>query len=364
MRNLDLLLEVASLAGYTINATTGQDVTNKARALRRLMTVKADIVGKYNDWPANYREGYLVLTALYNTGTITLTNASQTVTGSGTTFTSEMKGRKLIAPNGESYRISSYVSTTSLILDKPYQGATAAGASYSIWQDEYSLYPDVRVVGGFIDFSLSQTMTEALNNRMKESYSNPSYVDRTDVYSVIGRETLSTSYSTGTVSGTINTGVITGSGTSWLANVQPGFEILIGTVRYHVKNVNSDTEIELYQLLASTVAALSTYAAVGKNAAKVRFNAPSSAKLVSYWYNAKDYPFVNDSDEDWIAEMYPNVLMKGITIYDYIDKNDPVRADRATIAFKMAVEEMHTAQLNSFMGVRTLPLYVPPEAYE
>jgi len=80
----------------------------------------------------NYKMRLRDLTqADYVTGTYTLTNASSTVTGSGTTFVPDMAGRWLYAtpPTGDGnwYEIESYSSATSLTLVNQYQGTTAAG---------------------------------------------------------------------------------------------------------------------------------------------------------------------------------------------------------------------------------------------
>ena len=90
---------------------------------------------------------------------------------------------------------------------------------------------------------------------MKDSFPNPSYSATPDVYTVVGREKLTASYATGTLSCTINTNVWTGSGTSWLDNVEPGMSLTVGGVVYHVLRVNSDTELETYQLATSTISA-------------------------------------------------------------------------------------------------------------
>ena len=72
----------------------------------------------------------------YSTGTVTLTNASSVVTGSGTTFTAAMVGRwiRATAPSGDEgwYEIGSYTSATVLGLVNQYQGTTTASLSYVI----------------------------------------------------------------------------------------------------------------------------------------------------------------------------------------------------------------------------------------
>jgi hypothetical protein len=80
----------------------------------------------------------------YTTGTISLTNGSTTVTGSGTTFTSAMVGRWLnvTSPSGDGnwYEISTFSSTTVITLKKTYQGSTVSGASFTI--GEMPLLPE------------------------------------------------------------------------------------------------------------------------------------------------------------------------------------------------------------------------------
>jgi len=73
----------------------------------------------------------------YTTGTVTLTNGSKTVTGSGTTFSAAFVGRWIrstVTQGGDGfwYQVAAFVSTTSLTLSKKYGGTTTAGLSYTI----------------------------------------------------------------------------------------------------------------------------------------------------------------------------------------------------------------------------------------
>lgn len=77
--------------------------------------------------------------ANYTTGTVTLTNASASVTGSGTTFTSAMVGRHLFpttldAHGGIGYKILTYTSATVITLENTYAGASvnASGVNFVI----------------------------------------------------------------------------------------------------------------------------------------------------------------------------------------------------------------------------------------
>ncbi len=74
----------------------------------------------------------------YDTGTVTMTNGSAKVTGSGTTFTPAMVGRWLtitdptVAGQGYWYRVIGYTSAAVIQLYSPWPNATASGATYRI----------------------------------------------------------------------------------------------------------------------------------------------------------------------------------------------------------------------------------------
>jgi hypothetical protein len=367
VNNVSLIREAAALAGYTIDSTTGADPTNKTRAQRRLNMIKTDVVSRYGGkWSANYREGWLALGALYNTGTANFTQNSNTVVGVGTVWTTSMKGQKMLGGDNSYYKIASVQTATSLTLTQPYQGTTITSQVYQIWQDEYRLYPEAWSVAGFIDYFLPQRMTEAWGSNMKESYPFPTNVEEPTVYTILHKEGLTASVSAGTVSVTLNTNVWTGVGTTWLTGsvpIEPGFEFTANSNTYHVKRVNSDTELETYQMALTTLAAV-TYSSKGKNSIVVRFRKPTNQRIVHYWYYAKDFPFLNDNDEDWIAEQFPRVIVNGMAYFDYIDKNDVARGFNAQQVYEDSIRNMKVAVEAAYTGIRTLGIYVPPEARE
>lgn len=125
----------------------------------------------------SYEARYVDLTtADYTTGTVSVTNASTTVTGSGTSWTSSMAGRFIkftpsdtAANNGDGlwYEIASVESGTSLTLVKEYGGATASGSvAYTIGQtsiipEAYQELPTFRAA--YIYFSAIQPETPRAN---------------------------------------------------------------------------------------------------------------------------------------------------------------------------------------------------------
>lgn len=69
----------------------------------------------------------------YTTGTVTVTNNSASVVGSGTTWTAAMVGRWFQANSDQYwYRIASFTDTTHITLESVYEGTTTAGDTYII----------------------------------------------------------------------------------------------------------------------------------------------------------------------------------------------------------------------------------------
>lgn len=68
-----------------------------------------------------------------STGTITLTNGSTAVTGSGTLFADNFVGANdVLIVDGLMYIVASVTSNTALTLTRPYTGTTASGKQYDI----------------------------------------------------------------------------------------------------------------------------------------------------------------------------------------------------------------------------------------
>lgn len=73
----------------------------------------------------------------YITGTVTMTNDSAAVVGSGTTFTALMVGRTLMVEDASGehrigYKIAGYTDATHITLEQTYAGPTGSGKSYRI----------------------------------------------------------------------------------------------------------------------------------------------------------------------------------------------------------------------------------------
>lgn len=81
----------------------------------------------------------------YTTGTIALTNGSEVVTGTGTTFVTRMAGQYITTTDGLYYKIAQYSSPTSLLLENVYLGSTEAAATYGI-HDLFNIPEDMHPI--------------------------------------------------------------------------------------------------------------------------------------------------------------------------------------------------------------------------
>ena len=111
---------------------------------QKLDWIQDDICSRFDfSWLKDY--GYINTTPVYDTGTVTVTQDSTTLTGAGTTFAAAMVGRYFKVDDDDNYyEISAYVSTTELTLASAYTGSTSAGASYNIYTVDYALATDFK----------------------------------------------------------------------------------------------------------------------------------------------------------------------------------------------------------------------------
>lgn len=282
-----------------------------------------DFQNKYR-WYWKQKIGYFQTALIYSTGTLTATNNSRTITGSGTTWDSTMVGR-FIRLDGDIdwYEIIAVGSTTSLTLRYPYMRATASGKAYKIWKKYYWLYPDVEEL---IDLYIDDYTTPLgmIPYREGLAIQNGWGSGAPDKYIYYNIRRAEDTYTTGTVSGTINTKTLTGSGTSWLDNLQPGDEVTIGAYTYNVQTIESDTSITLCQFLVATVSAATSYSAERRNLQAVELNStpPTYIKLMRYTYHQKTFDMLNDSDLCEVPDVYLPVIEEKVKAFAYASMDD------------------------------------------
>ena len=292
------------------------------------------------DLPYLMTESFITTVAPYETGTVTATNNSKTITGSGTTFTSAMVGRKIrMSSENAYYRISAYVSATELTLEVVYQGTTGASKTFSIYKDEHRLPADCdtykvlrQIENARSMISLEATAFDIYEPAPKAT-GNPSFEimigTRLDVYT------------TGTISGNINTSVVTGSSTVWTSveGLGKGSKITIGSYVYTVKSVDSDTQITIYEKQVVASAASTTYIISLDNMILQFFNIPSKIENIYFRYQRIAFPLINDQDIPDLPDKYHWILVHAGSIWAWLTK-DKARSDIEQTIFEAAIQQM------------------------
>lgn len=114
--------------------------------IKNFINRSARAIWTAHPWTERRKEGELRTFAPYSTGTVTATNGSATITGSGTTFPTTYTAtlfRFGLDYTGPFYPVTSRDSGTGLTLSANYHEATVSGSAYVLWQDVYRLATDV-----------------------------------------------------------------------------------------------------------------------------------------------------------------------------------------------------------------------------
>lgn len=79
--------------------------------------------------------------ANYTSGTVTMTNGSSAIVGSGTTFAAGMVGKRFrIAGDNTFYTVATFTDATHIALSANYTGTSGSGKSYTVytaWTDQW-----------------------------------------------------------------------------------------------------------------------------------------------------------------------------------------------------------------------------------
>jgi hypothetical protein len=113
------------------------------------------------------------------TDTVTATVGSAAVTGAGTTWSGAISGQAFYVPGDTVTYIATYVSATSLTLDRPYEGKSGnpagmvyAGSAYTLMQNVYALPADCKSVVTVLD-PITNTPLTPLTKDGLDVYAGP-----------------------------------------------------------------------------------------------------------------------------------------------------------------------------------------------
>ncbi len=277
-------------------AKFGKDIVNKATFLKDYRLVKSYIndiqetVYQYN-MPFMKKEGVITLKSKYTASTITVVNGSATITGAATVWTCDMVGQ-LIIISGVAYRIAGFTSTLILTLDSPYIGTGAAGLSYAIYYDTYTLPIDFK--------TLEDIGNENQDIEILELDEQKYYLDNIDTTTTIPEYAKflikdSSLYNTGTV--TVSSTTVTGTSTAWDSSLV-GKYIQIGTYgKLYKITAASATSITIDSAYGGTITTTMNYKIEPQGLMTMRFYyAPSVAFKIPFIYWQKEIAMYDDSD--------------------------------------------------------------------
>lgn len=177
-----------------------QDAIIRRAKLRDTTEIRTDLKEKINTayrklsfqkfykWSGKTR--MINLKGKYATGTLTVTNGSNAITGDSTVWTSLLHlGWKIkIGARPNPYTIVKVTSNTAATISPAYDGENASSLAYILYKDEYGLYPDLHEIRKFyIPGSISRVSPEGPDFIDERRFTRPFFGGLPRHYTVNGR---------------------------------------------------------------------------------------------------------------------------------------------------------------------------------
>ena len=313
----------------------------------RVNLIQDDIENTEFMKPLLTTKGRFLTTAKYSTGTISVTNNSKTITGTGTSWTKSFKDRVIVFDDDDtvSYRIASVASTTSATLDNEYAGDTNVLATYNIYKDRYYLKRDVRGVMNMVDRENEQPLDIVSVFEGANPYDNPVDTDNGDgpTKAIILLD-KNTYYSTGTIAITNGSAAVTGTTTDWTSEmVGMVFRVDSDSSDYEITAVGSTTSITFDRNYEGTTQASGgTYKISPPGVFVIQlYPMPEAQLLFDYEYRYKLPRLVNNNDVSLVTKFSDMALVFGsIWLMKENEDVDPTGSDRYLKLYEMAKNKM------------------------
>lgn len=283
-------------------------------------------------WSFRVRSYRIVTEIDETTGTVSLTNGSRTITGSSTAFLSKHATWHIYFPQDSVknwYRIQSYSSATSLQMDVPYQGTSGGSKTYILRKFDYVLPSEILDLQDVTATANNYTLSVYHGKAINLLSPTPLYSGYPHGISLHQSDSELTTYTTGTLSGTIATTTITGSGTSWLDNVYPGDLVVIGSYTYTVREVDTDTQITLYnnQIVTSSAGTSYTIKRQFGRIARVMWPSSTDKHTIEISGYRKYANLVHDNDSNELLYRIPNVIINKASAMELKSQDDRRRRE-------------------------------------
>jgi hypothetical protein len=210
---------------------------------RQLQATKANPKG----WPWLAREEYRRNSGGYSSGTLAATQDSRGFTLSGSSFPDPCTGWRivLVGSDQESYIVKTRTSALAVYADRPYEGETATGLSYKMFDPYIPLPNDLWFWQALVLEADSQRVWEVSRRDARQMW--PTETPFGDgYYANIAKPTTVAGYDTGSVTVTKGSAAVTGSATSfpqWSAGHH--FQIAGDNAMYKILEWGSATALTL-----------------------------------------------------------------------------------------------------------------------
>lgn len=304
---------------------------------QRINTLQDDIFFD-RDWEWRKSTFYLTLIKPYETGTVTVTEGSKSVTGSGTTWVDSHKDGYLLV-NSKRYKIRSIDSSTSLTLESAYPDDTASAQSYKIIFPDYRLDPRINSI---ISVKHEGRDLDVKNDfRVVNNNVSPGLPEEVS----LSNRTLDDFYNTGTIAVTNGSTALTGTGTAFTSYME-GMEIKVNefTEPYVIRSVNSATSITIDREYQGETGSGKGYKIGAAGSQLLTFTpAPDDYYFIEITALIKPRRLVNNNDVSLIPNHSP--LLHGaiwLAMTDFEDKN-PVRIQQARADYERTLKQLQSS---------------------
>ena len=183
-----------------VRETTGVTATQNI-AKRYINIALHDMhIGNGEKFPWAHREDVLRTQAVYDTGTLTATKGSTTITGSGTSWDTNndfsvknmrTTGKILLNGNPEIYSITAVGGDTSATISDAFIDTTVSGASYKYYEDEYALASDFLRPLDLQVFDTAQEIDLIGRREFRRRYPRPDNFGKPGVATIVDRSFVS-----------------------------------------------------------------------------------------------------------------------------------------------------------------------------
>lgn len=246
----EIVNEILSKLGTNVQNVEATDLTT----IRLRVNQVQDYIFYDRDWEWRKRTYYFTTRKPYEVGTITVTENSRVVTGSGTTWTAAMRTGYLFCGN-RAYKVQSVTNGTELKLEAPYPEDTESSKAYKL------IFPDIYMpheIESVVSVKLNGEDIVAVNRgQLSIGFDGVG----TPQQAAFGDRTREDYYNAETVTVTSGSATVTGSSTAFESLMEGmSFRVNEFSKCYVIKSVDTPTQITLREAYEGTSGAGKAYA--------------------------------------------------------------------------------------------------------